>query len=62
MLYKEDFGEGKNIEFKREIPKRHEKLLKDVIAFPILRGVKFLLELRIRRMKLLGLERRIHLD
>ena len=33
MLYKEDFGEGKNIEFKREIPKRHEKLLKDVIAF-----------------------------
>ena len=23
----------KNIEFKREIPKRHEKLLKDVIAF-----------------------------
>lgn len=62
MLYKEDFGEGKNIEFKREIPKRHEKLLKDVIAFSILRGVKFLLELRIRRMKLLGLERRIHLD
>jgi len=59
MLYKEDFGEGKNIEFKREIPKRHEKLL---LLFPILRGVKFLLELRIRRMKLLGLERRIHLD
>ena len=23
ILYKEDFGEGKNIEFKREIPKRH---------------------------------------
>ncbi len=33
MLYKENFGEGKNIESKREIPKRHEKLLKDVIAF-----------------------------
>ena len=62
MLYKEDFGEGKNIEFKREIPKRHEKLLKDVIAFSNSTGGKFLLELRIRRMKLLGLERRIHLD
>ena len=62
MLYKEDFGEGKNIEFKREIPKRHEKLLKDVIAFSNSTGVKFLLELRIRRMKLLGLERRIPLD
>ena len=33
MLYKENFVEGKNIESKREIPKRHEKLLKDVIAF-----------------------------
>ena len=60
MLYKEDVGEGKNIEFKREIPKRHEKLLKDVNG--ILREVKFLLELKIRRMKLLGLERRIPLD
>ena len=39
MLYKEDFGEGKNIEFKREIPKRHEKLLKDVIAFSNSTGV-----------------------
>ena len=62
MLYKEDFGEGKNIEFKREIPKRHEKLLKDVIAFSNSTGGKFLLELKIRRMKLLGLERRIPLD
>ena len=62
MLYKEDFGEGKNIEFKREIPKRHEKLLKDVIAFSNSTGEKSLLELKIRRMKLLGLERRIPLD
>ena len=62
MLYKEDFGEGKNIEFKREIPKRHEKLLKDVMLFPILQEEKSLLELKIRRMKLLGLERRIPLD
>ena len=27
------FGEGKNIEFKREIPSNHEKFLKDIIAF-----------------------------
>ena len=27
------FGEGKNIEFKREIPGNHEKFLKDIIAF-----------------------------
>ena len=26
-------GENKNIEYKREIPARHEKLLKDIIAF-----------------------------
>lgn len=62
MLHKEDFGEGKNIEFKREIPKRHENFLKDVIAFPILREAKFLLELKIRRMKSLALERRILLN
>lgn len=33
MTNKEFFGEGKDIEFKREIPKNHEKFLKDVIAF-----------------------------
>ena len=33
MVSKEYFGEGKNIEFKRELPKNHEKFLKDVIAF-----------------------------
>lgn len=33
MVNKEYFGEGKNIEFKSEIPSNHEKFLKDIIAF-----------------------------
>lgn len=33
MVEKGFFGEGKNIEFKREIPKKHEKFLKDIVAF-----------------------------
>ncbi len=33
MVNKEFFGETKNIEFKREIPNKHEKFLKDIIAF-----------------------------
>jgi predicted HTH transcriptional regulator len=33
MVNKEYFGEGKNIEYKREIPSNHEKFLKDIIAF-----------------------------
>ena len=33
MIDKNYFGEGKNIEFKREIPGNHEKFLKDIIAF-----------------------------
>ena len=33
MVSKEFFGESKNVEFKREIPSKHEKFLKDVVAF-----------------------------
>lgn len=33
MVNKEFFGETKNVEFKREIPSKHEKFLKDIIAF-----------------------------
>ena len=33
MISKGYFGEGRNVEFKREIPSNHEKLLKDIIAF-----------------------------
>ena len=32
MVSKEYFGEGKNIEFKQEIPSKHEKFLKDIIG------------------------------
>ena len=33
MVGKAFFGESKNVEFKREIPSNHEKVLKDIIAF-----------------------------
>lgn len=33
MVSKEFFGETKNVEFKREILNKHEKFLKDIIAF-----------------------------
>lgn len=33
MVKKDFFGESKNVEFKREIPRNHEKFLKDIIAF-----------------------------
>ena len=33
MVSKEFFGESKNVEFKREILSKHEKFLKDVVAF-----------------------------
>lgn len=33
MVRKESFGESKNMEFKRELSKKHETFLKDVIAF-----------------------------
>ena len=40
MVSKEYFGEGKNIEFKQEIPSKHEKFLKDIIAFANTSGGK----------------------
>ena len=40
MISKEYFGEGKNIEFKQEIPSNHEKFLKDIIAFANTSGGK----------------------
>ncbi len=43
MVRKEEFGEGKSIEFKREIPKNHEKFLKDIIAFSNSTGGKVIL-------------------
>ena len=55
MLYKEDFGEGKNIEFKREIPKRHEKLLKDVIAFSNSTGGKIFIGIVDKTNEVIGI-------
>ncbi len=43
MVEKAYFGEGKNIEFKREIPKKHDKFLKDIIAFSNCTGGKVIL-------------------
>ncbi len=43
MVEKIYFGEGKNIEFKREIPKKHEKFLKDIVAFSNCTGGKVIL-------------------
>ena len=43
MAEKSFFGEGKNIEFKREIPQKHERLLKDIIAFANCTGGKVIL-------------------
>lgn len=40
MVDKGFFGENKNVEFKREIPKKHEKFLKDVIAFSNCTGAR----------------------
>ncbi len=43
MVSKEYFGEGKKIEFKREIPSNHEKFYKDIIAFSNSSGGKVIL-------------------
>lgn len=43
VVSKEYFGEDKNIEFKREIPNKHEKFLKDIIAFSNSTGGKVIL-------------------
>ena len=43
MVEKVFFGENKNIEFKREMPKKHEKFLKDIIAFSNGTGGKVIL-------------------
>ena len=40
IVQKELFGESKSIEFKREIPNKHEKFLKDIIAFANTSGGK----------------------
>ncbi len=43
MIGKEYFGETKSVEFKREIPNKHEKFLKDIIAFSNSTGGKVII-------------------
>ena len=43
MAEKKLFGESSNVEFKREIPAKHEKLLKDIIAFSNCSGGKVII-------------------
>lgn len=43
MVDKGYFGENRTVEFKREIPKKHEKFLKDIIAFSNCSGGKVIL-------------------
>lgn len=43
MVEKTFFGEGRNIEFKRELPKKHERFLKDIIAFSNCTGGRVIL-------------------
>ena len=42
IVQKELFGEDKHIEFKLEIPKKHEQSLKDIIAFANTSGGKII--------------------
>lgn len=43
MITKEYFGEGKHIEFKQQLPKNREHILKDIIAFSNTSGGKLIL-------------------
>lgn len=43
MIEKGYFGEGKNIEFKRELPNNRERFLKDIVAFSNSTGGKVIL-------------------
>ena len=55
MIEKVYFGEGKNIEFKREIPQRHDKFLKDIIAFSNCTGGKVILGIEGRTNRVYGI-------
>ncbi len=55
MIEKVYFGEGKNIEFKREIPQRHDKFLKDIIAFSNCTGGKVILGIEDRTNRVYGI-------
>lgn len=52
---KELFGEGKHVEFKSEIPKKHEKFLKDIIAFANTSGGKIMVGIEDETGEVIGL-------
>lgn len=62
MVKKDFFGESKNVEFKREIPRNHEKFLKDIIAFSNSTGVRLLWELKMRHVLCMELVNKVHLS
>ena len=55
MICKEYLGEGKNIEYKREIPSNHEKFLKDIIAFANTSGGKCIVGIDDKTLNVVGI-------
>ena len=55
IVQKELFGEGKRVEFKAEIPKKHEKFLKDIIAFANTSGGKTIVGIEDKTGEVVGL-------
>jgi len=54
-IQKEYFGEDAHVEFKAEIPKRHEKFLKDLIAFSNTSGGKTILGIEDETCEVIGI-------
>lgn len=57
-MLRDYFGESKNIEFKREIPARHDKLLKDIIAFANTNGGKCIIGIDDKTLEVVGIGER----
>ena len=55
IVQKELFGESKHVEFKVEIPKKHEKFLKDIIAFANTSGGKTIVGIEDETGEVIGL-------
>ena len=55
IVQKELFGEDKHVEFKAEIPKKHEKFLKDIIVFANTSGGKTIVGVEDETGKVIGL-------
>ena len=55
IVTKEVFGESKHVEFKAELPRRHERFLKDIIAFANTSGGKTIIGVEDGSGKVVGL-------